>query len=178
MTAPRPCVRCRETSDWGLELCRSCYKATRAERKASLPARLAATEKSMKALGVHRPQPQAPEEERAEKKQKLAPRVRSAKPIAWRSEQLRRAVLAGLGEPGSRASIREMRERFPRIVDQYVSGLSSSNIAALRKELAGQGFVGSDALMKFGQKVVSDISQERQASFRGVTSGGLPGSRR
>ncbi|OQQ25395.1 hypothetical protein A6410_19890 [Prescottella equi] len=63
-------------------------------------------------------------------------------------------------------------------MDQYESGLSSSNIATLRKELAGQGFVGSDALMKFGQNVVSDVSRARQASFRGVTGGGLPGTRR
>ncbi|MDH6284846.1 hypothetical protein [Prescottella agglutinans] len=71
-----------------------------------------------------------------------------------------------------------MRERVPRIVQQQEEGVSTSGVGDLRKELAGQGFVGRDALEKFGQKVVSDISRERQASFRGVTSGGLPGSRR
>lgn len=49
---------------------------------------------------------------------------------------------------------------------------------ALQEELASQGFVGNDAMVEFGQEVVSDISKQRQGAFRGVSRGGLPGSRR
>ncbi|WP_275792877.1 hypothetical protein [Prescottella equi] len=53
-------------------------------------------------------------------------------------------------------------------MEQYEAGLSLSGAGDLRKELAGQGFVGRDALEAFGQKVVSDIAGERQPSFGGI----------
>lgn len=111
------------------------------------------------------------------KRKRFVPRVRNTKPSKWRTEPLRHAVLAGLGEPGPRASIREMRGRVARIVEQYVASLSLSGAEDLRKELVGQGFVGRGALEAFGQKVVIDIAGERQSSFRGVVRGGPPGSR-
>ncbi|WP_143542514.1 MULTISPECIES: hypothetical protein [Rhodococcus] len=59
-----------------------------------------------------------------------------------------------------------------------MKNLPRSIAEALRAELASQGFVGNDAMVKFGQEVVSDISKQRQSAFRGVSRGGLPGNRR
>lgn len=82
-------------------------------------------------------------------------------------EVARTAILAGLNWPISQKPIRHMRSRIPVIVAEYSASLPTSYLEGLKEELASAGFVESDALEKCGQEVVSEISWQRQDSFRG-----------
>lgn len=182
MAVLRTCVRCGGVSDWVLELCRSCYKSARREWNATRPARLAEAKKMEEALALERRRSQKRasrnnDSGREENVSRDARKTSSQGPSA-NVAVLRNVVLAGLGEAATRASIREMRQWIPGIVDRYMKNLPRSIAEALRAELASQGFVGNDAMVKFGQEVVSDISKQRQSAFRGVSRGGLPGNRR
>lgn len=97
---------------------------------------------------------------------------------SWILEHARDALIAGLGIRRDQETIRQLRSRVPNLVADFCAALTADQQKILRQALADQKFVGRGALTEFGQSVVSDISQQRQAQFRGITSGGLPGLRR
>ncbi len=87
-------------------------------------------------------------------------------------------MLAGLGTRRRTAGIRELRALVPDVVDSFVATLTETQLQRLRADLAVLGFRGRGAVGEFGQSVVTEIRRQREGVFRGVTSGGLPGSRR
>ncbi|MEV2221576.1 hypothetical protein AB0E01_17050 [Nocardia vinacea] len=66
----------------------------------------------------------------------------------------------------------------PSLLANFEAGLPDMQRADLKTDLAAQGFVGKNALTEFGQSVVTDIRRQREGTFRGISSGGLPGTRR
>lgn len=107
-----------------------------------------------------------------------SPRVPTDPSRSWILERARDALMAGFGVRRDRANIRELRSMVPKLVSDFRADLPASQVTMLRVDLKARGFTGKGALTKFGQTVVDDISRQRQGSFRGVTSGGLPGTRR
>ncbi|MEU4704783.1 hypothetical protein AB0G00_00010 [Nocardia salmonicida] len=66
----------------------------------------------------------------------------------------------------------------PTLLADFETGLTDIQRADLPTDLAVKGFRGKHALTEFGQSVVTEIRRQREGSFRGITRGGLPGTRR
>lgn len=162
-SAPAPsrtdwvCGRCGKKVKDRRTLCVECRRKNRAAGRASTP---------------------QSEPQRVVRKSSLHSRGRVDPNRSWILERARDALMAGLGHRKDRAPIKDLRSRVPALMAEFEASLPDSQRTMLRTDLAARKFLGKNALTEFGQSVVADISRQRQANFRRISSGGLPGTRR
>ncbi|WP_280763489.1 hypothetical protein [Prescottella agglutinans] len=97
---------------------------------------------------------------------------------SWILERARDALMAGFGVRRHRSSIKELRSLVPALMADFEACLPATQRAMLRTDLKARRFQGRNALTEYGQSVVTEIRRQREGSFRGIASGGLPGTRR
>ncbi len=181
----RVCARCRNPSDWGIELCRRCYRETKAERKATLAQRLL---NNAKELGLAAPAPKptkpqpkkhrpprkspnlaVPDHDRQVPAKQLSPRIS----YQSRMHVARESILVRLGGVETRTPGRSLRSQAPTVARDYLATLSPSQRRELLDELTRRGDQGPKTIEDLAQSVVTRIIQSRSI-FRSVASGGLP----
>ncbi len=150
------CTRCGDMTKAGRTLCSACRRRIRAAGKA------------LRGLSDSQPPSKKPR----------PPRGRVDPNRSWVLERARDALMAGFGVRRNSGGIKQLRSMVPSLLADFEASLVDAQRANLKTDLAARGFVGKNALNEFGQSVVTDIRRQREGSFRGISRGGLPGTRR